>query len=305
MHRGMRIALLALVVAATAYAQETIPLWPGDPPGAARLPRGSETPTPEHVTSVELPDLTYYTPTGVTGAAPAIVVLPGGGYGGLAIEKEGHEVARWLAAHGVAAAVVKYRVAPNDEAGYRYPVPLLDARRALRIVRSRAAGWGLDPSRVGVLGFSAGGHLASLCATAGDQPLTDEPADELAATSARPDFVALIYPVIAMDQPYGHAGSRRRLLGERPDPDLLLRCSTAKQVNERTPPAFLVHAVDDPVSCRNSLAFQAACLEHRVPVACHLFARGGHGFGLRAHGAVRVWSDLLIDWLRETTTATP
>ena len=291
--------MCALLSATAALAQQVVPLWPDVPPGAPLLPAGREVLKDEHVTNIEKPDLTVFPAQGVTGAAPAVVILPGGGYGLLAIEKEGHEIARWLAAHGVAGVTVKYRVSPDDTAGYFYPVPLLDARRAVRIVRSRAAEWGIDPKRVGIMGFSAGGHLASLTATTWNDTPAGEPADELAAVSARPDFAALIYPVIAMDEPYGHSGSRRRLLGPDPDPALVARCSTAKRVTEQTPPTFLAHAADDPVSCRNSIAFQAACLEHKVPVAFHLFAKGGHGYGMRSKDAVKAWPDLMLGWMRD------
>jgi acetyl esterase/lipase len=196
--------------------------------------------------------------------------------------------------------VVKYRVSGNEAFGYQFPVPLLDARRAIRTVRARAGTWGVDPHKVGVMGSSAGGHLASMCATMFDEKFAAETDDAIDKENCRPDFAILAYPVIAMAEPYCHAGSRNRLLGKSPSKKLLERVSTERRVTAKTPPCFLVHASDDhAVPIRNSLEFAARCAEHKVPVVCHVFAKGGHGFGLGRKGDSKQWPPLLAAWLHD------
>jgi hypothetical protein len=171
------------------------------------------------------------------------------------------------------AVLVKYRVSAKDEAGYGFPVPLMDARRAIRLTRSKAKEWGIDPARIGVMGSSAGGHLASMCATMWDEKLPQETGDPLDALDCRPDFAILIYPVISMTEKWGHDGSKRRLLGPSPDPEIVARVSTEKRVNRRTPPCFLIHAADDSgVPARNSLEFAARCAENQVRTPSPVFS---------------------------------
>jgi acetyl esterase/lipase len=280
-------------------AGEWLPLWPGEAPGGAKpaTVRESEgeggrlTDTAEPQYEVHLPDAGRR-----TGAA--VVILPGGGYSILAMGHEGRDYARWLNERGIVAVIAKYRVSREDAAGFQFPVPLLDARRAIRVVRAHAADWGVDPARVGVMGSSAGGHLASMCATLWDEKFPEETADEIDQLPCRPDFAVLVYPVISMSQPWGHGGSKRRLLGENPAPDLVKRVSTELRITPKTPPVFLVHAADDGgVPVRNSLEFAARCAENKVPVVCHVFSQGGHGFGLQPKGDAANWSALLETWL--------
>ena len=226
------------------------------------------------------------------------MILPGGGYTILAMNHEGRDYARWLAERGIVAVLVKYRVSGDDRAAYHFPVPLMDARRAIRLTRSKAAEWGVDPAKVGVMGSSAGGHLASMCATLWDEKIPAETTDAIDALDCRPDFAVLVYPVISMEEKWGHGGSKRRLLGANPDAELPARVSTDQRVNGRTPPCFLVHAADDGgVPLRNSMEFAARCAENRVPVVCHVFAEGGHGFGLKGKGDSAGWPLLLENWL--------
>jgi acetyl esterase/lipase len=226
----------------------------------------------------------------------AVVIFPGGGYSILAAKHEGHDYAKWLSERGIAAVLVKYRVSRNDEAGFHYPVPYLDARRAIRMTRENAAEWQIDPNKVGVMGSSAGGHLASMCVTLYDEIFNTETLDQ--SVSCRPDFGILVYPVIGMDQAWGHGGSRRRLLGPNNSDGLAKRLATHRRVTENTPPCFLIHAADDTVvPVQNSLEFASACARHGVPVVLQVSAEGGHGFGLSGQGDAADWPDLLERWL--------
>jgi acetyl esterase/lipase len=203
-------------------------------------------------------------------------------------------VAVWLNGLGLSATVLEYRVSP-----YRYPWPLADARRAIRVVRSRAAAWSVDPCRIGILGFSAGGHVAAATAILADDP--PDVKDDLAPQfSARPDLMVLCYPVISSGE-FGHRGSMNNLLGPDPDPALLCRVSLERQVNAATPPAFVWHSTDDPaVPAENAIDLVAALRRHRVDVEFHLFARAGrHGIGLGEPGnAASAWTDLCAEWFR-------
>jgi acetyl esterase/lipase len=230
-----------------------------------------------------------------------VVVCPGGGYAGLA-EHEGPRYARYLVGLGVAAFVLKYRL---GSAGYRHPTMMRDVQRAVRTVRARAAQWGLDPTRLGVMGSSAGGHLASVALTLFDDGAAAS-ADPIERASCRPDFGVLCYPVIAMEGPYAHAGSRENLLGPAPDRAALALLSTERQVTARTPPCFLWHLADDEaVPPENSLHFAAALRRCRVPFELHVYPRGGHGVGLGGggSGALLPWTRELSRWLRELGVA--
>lgn len=292
-------SLLMFVTSCFASA-DWIPLWPGEAPGGAKPVAVQESVAANgHFTDIAVPQYEVHLadPSKRTGAA--VVVLPGGGYTILAMGHEGRDYAKWLNDRGITAIVAKYRVSGKDPAGYQFPVPLLDARRAIRLTRAKAAEWGVDPKKVGVMGSSAGGHLASMCATLSAETFTEETSDEIDKLSCRPDFAILVYPVIAMGETWGHGGSARRLLGPEPSPDLLKRVSTEKRVGPETPPCFLVHAADDAaVPVRNSLEFAARCAEHKVPVVCHVFSQGGHGFGMRGKGDSSAWQELLADWLK-------
>jgi acetyl esterase/lipase len=257
-------------------------LWPDGAPGAL----GSQ--------PVDRPKITVYRAPADTATGAAVVVCPGGGYGVLAADHEGKQVAEWLNSLGVSAFVLQYRLGPR----YHHPAPLQDAQRALRMVRARAATWGVDPGRIGILGFSAGGHLASSAATLFDDgdPGAAEPVDRV---SSRPDFAVLCYPVISMTTVAVHSGSRKNLLGEDPDPALLWKLSTERQVTPRTPPTFLFHTDDDPaVPVENSLLFFSAMKRAGVPGELHVFAHGPHGVGLAPGDPVlSQWPGLCAQWM--------
>ncbi len=258
------------------------PLWPDGAPGA----KGAG---PEDVPSVQ-----HYPAPADKANGAAIVVCPGGGYGRLA-SHEGHDVALWLNRIGVTAFVLKYRLGPR----YHHPAMLWDVQRAIRLVRAKATQWKVDPQRIGVMGFSAGGHLASTAATHFDEgnARSGDPIDRL---SSRPDVAILCYPVITLTSPFAHAGSRKNLLGENPATELVAMLSNEKQVTAKTPPTFLFHTADDTaVPVENSMLFAEALRKNKVAVEMHLFEHGRHGVGLAKDDPVlSTWSMLLENWLR-------
>jgi len=260
-----------------------IRLWEGEAPGA----RGDG---PQHI-----PTLTPYAPGPSQRNGASMLVLPGGGYGNLA-EHEGKGYADFFAAHGITAYVLKYRLGSN---GYRHPIMLNDAARALRMIRAFARRDGLDPTRVGIIGSSAGGHLASTLATHFDAGNASA-AEAVERESSRPDLAILCYPVISLVE-FAHAGSRRNLLGESPPPDLVRFLSSELQVTKDTPPTFLWHTVEDKaVPVENSFMFASALRRAGVPFALHVYEQGAHGLGLGREGRpAPPWGGQLLYWLKE------
>jgi acetyl esterase/lipase len=274
-----------------ARAQPAIPLWAAGAPGAL----GTK---PE-----DQPIITPYLPPDGRANGTAVVIFPGGGYQHLSMEKEGSDVANWLAGNGVTAFVVRYRLGPT----YHHPVMLNDAQRAIRTVRSRAAEWALDPTRIGVIGFSAGGHLASTAGTHYDAGAVLN-ADPIQRVSSRPDFMLLLYPVITMRaDSITHRGSRTNLLGDVHDVSLDLFLSNETQVSRDTPPTFIVHSTDDKtVPVENSLFFYQALRNAGVKAELHVFEYGGHGFGLApADPVLGAWTTLCESWMRRHKWITP
>lgn len=244
------------------------------------------------------PSLTIYLPPKDKANGAAVVIFPGGGYGHLAMDHEGHQIAEWLNSFGVAGFIVKYRHSRSG-AGYGHPAPLQDAQRAIRTVRSGAKEWNVDPNRIGIIGFSAGGHLASSAGTHFQNRYSDIK-DEIDRVSCRPDFTILMYPVISFTESFTHKGSRRNLLGESPDAELVANLSNEKQVTSETPPTFLVHADDDKgVPPENSIAFYLALKKANVPAEMHIYEKGGHGFGPGlGKGPVASWMRRCADWMK-------
>ncbi len=280
-----RTSVLLLLAGAAALAQtpETRLLWPSGAPGALG------------VEDADKPALTIYLPPAEKASGAAVVVCPGGGYTHLAMDHEGKQIAEWLNARGIAAFVLRYRLGPS----YHHPIELGDAQRALRMVRALATEFHVAPDRIGVWGFSAGGHLAATLGThfdAGD-PQAVDPLDR---ASCRPDFMILAYPVISMSAQYTHGGSRLNLLGDSPDPQLVESLSNEKQVTSHTPPTFLFHTDADPVvPVENSVLFYLALRKAGVPAEMHIYERGNHGVGLAQKDPVlSTWPDRLADWLR-------
>ncbi len=306
-------ALLLTLLPALGVAQPSaarapfdLPLYVASAPGAARSARAEYTEPLAadrivRMTHVRDPSVRVFLPAAAQATGAAVVILPGGGYGMLAIDHEGDQVARWLNSIGVAAIVCKYRVSQLEPGGYPYPVPLLDARQAMRLVRNNAAAWRIDPHRVGVLGFSAGGHLASMVATMANERVTGDDTTRAAAPTHHADFSVLVYPVISFHAPFAHRGSANNLLGASASDSARRSLSTELRVSPRTPPTFLVAtADDDAVPAQNSIAFYQAMLTHHVPGELHIWEKGGHGFGLladRAPVAVE-WLPKLRDWMQ-------
>lgn len=259
-------------------------LWPAAAPGAKGDAEGDK------------PTLTIYLPSEASATGAAVVICPGGGYGHLAMDHEGHQVARWLNSLGVAGFILRYR---HRGTGYGHPAPLQDVQRAIRTVRARAEEWGVDPGKIGVLGFSAGGHLASSAGTHFQEAASDR-VDAIDDSSCRPDFMVLVYPVISFTQPYTHKGSKRNLLGQEPSEELVRRFSNELQVTPETPPTFLIHADDDKgVPPENSVSFYLALRKAKVPAEMHIYPKGGHGFGLGRGGtAASNWPAVCAQWMR-------
>ncbi len=284
------LALTCALCAADAGGPKEELLWPQGAPGAV----GTE--------SADKPTLTAYLPPADTATGTAVVVCPGGGYGHLAVGHEGKGPAEFLNRLGVAAFVLKYRIAPRSH----HPAPLQDVQRALRTVRSRAKESHLDPHKIGVWGFSAGGHLASTAATHFDDGKPDA-ADPVERASCRPDFAILCYPVITLKPPYYHKGSRDNLLGKNPDPQLLDSLCNDTQVTPRTPPTFLFHTnTDTAVPPENSVLFYMALRKAKVPAEMHIYEKGAHGVGLAPRDPVlSSWPKRLADWLQVRGLLTP
>ncbi|MDL2355763.1 MAG: alpha/beta hydrolase [Pseudomonadota bacterium] len=290
---------LLLTIALTAFtacslaAPTVIPLWPEGVPGAK--PIGAERSADGKTANVSEPTLTVYGPAVDKPNGTAIIICPGGGYVRLSTEREGVQYANWLGTLGVTSFVLKYRMAE-----FGHPAPLQDVLRAVRLVRARAAEFGVNPARIGVMGSSAGGHLAASAGTLFDHPLGRTGA-ALDATSARPDFLMLLYPVITMDGPAVHAGSRKALLGAAPNAEAVRLMSVETQVSAATPPTLLIHTqADKTVPVENSILFYQALTRANVPAELYLFEQGSHGMGMRGGlGTASDWPRRAEEWLRE------
>jgi acetyl esterase/lipase len=274
-----------VLLTSTTFADTVVPLWNGPAPQS------------HGTTPKDIPTLTVFLPDNPIQPTPAIMICPGGAYAFLSMETEGLNEAKYFQKHGVAAFVLSYRLPIN---GYRHPVPLMDAQRAIRLIRSHATDWKINPKKTGVMGFSAGGHLASTLDTHFDagNPQAADPVDRL---SSRPDFAVLVYPVISMKDGLTHAESRQNLIGPNPDPALVANLSNETQVTANTPPTLLVHAVDDSaVPVANSRLMYAALQKAGVPSAIHEYPHGGHGFGYGPNqtNAPPGWLDKAYDWLK-------
>jgi acetyl esterase/lipase len=279
----MAMALLSVTVAAAAEPQVEL-LWPQGAPGA----KGDQ--------PADKPTLIVSLPEAEKANGTAVVICPGGGYGGLAMDHEGKQFAEWFNSLGIAAFICDYR---HRGKGYGHPAPLQDAQRAIRTVRARAAEWKVDPQKIGIIGFSAGGHLVSTVGThfdAGD-PKAEDP---IQRASCRPDFMILCYPVIAFDEPYTHRGSQKNLLGDNADPELVRSLSNEKQVKSDTPPTFLFHTDgDEGVPAENSVMFYLALRRAGVPAEMHIYRVGRHGLGLaKNQPGAENWPKQCEDWMR-------
>ncbi|MFD2998946.1 alpha/beta hydrolase [Pontibacter toksunensis] len=299
--------LLLLLLAITfmplskAYSQKDhleIPLY------SKQIP--NEVPGPDEETSsneggrlrfskIRKPTLSVFLPPKEKATGTAVLVIPGGGYGIVAAGHEGYDVARKFNEQGIAAFVLKYRLPSAKTSSKPEVAPVQDAQQAIKIIRERAKEWQVDPNKVGILGFSAGGHLASTAGTHFQQAYISNPAK----TNLRPDFVMLLYPVISSDKSFSHQGSFDNLVGKEATADKLNEFSNEKRVTAQTPPTFLVHASDDKaVPVKNSIVFYEALLEHNVPAELHIYQKGGHGFGLENPTTSDAWFERGINWMK-------
>ncbi len=283
----------------------TQPLWPGAAPRSEgvtdneKITDRSKGGHPDRAAeNVHKPTLTIHLPSKASASGAAVIICPGGGYSRCVIDKEGNDVASWLNRIGVAGIVLKYRLPRPDGHVYGHEIPLMDLQRAIRAVRANAKNWDLKPELVGVMGFSAGGHLASTGGTHYDSgnPEAEDPVEK---ESCRPDYMILIYPVISFSDAVGHGGSRKNLLGDKPKTKLVRLYSNELQVTGQTPPTFLVSTSDDPVKAENSINFYLAMKAAKAPAELHIYEQGGHGYGLRkTHDAVSTWPDRCMDWMK-------
>ena len=279
----------------------TLKLWPDGIPGSKTDTTYVEkiTTTDGRITRCEkviTPDLTVYLPAPEKANGAAVLICPGGGYGVLAFDHEGNAIAKWLNDNGIAGIILKYRL-PSDQIMIDKSVgPLQDAQEAMRIIRRKAVEWKIDPKKVGVIGFSAGGHLASTISTHYAEKVYEIKDN----TSARPDFSLLIYPVVSFDTLITHRGSRNNLIGLIPGEDQVRRFSNELQITSDTPPAFLVHSADDKaVPAMNSIVYFKGLQKNNIPAELHIFQKGGHGYGLSPNGGTESsWPEMCIKWLR-------
>ncbi len=290
---NLKTTVILAICVSTAYAQQrqppivqepqTIPLWQGKAPGAA----GDE--------DIDKPTLTIYMPPNTTGPLTAVIIAPGGSYRGLASNLEGRAPANFLNSLGVAAFVLKYRLGPR----YHHPIELGDAQRAIRSVRARAGEWHLATDRIGMMGFSAGGHLASTASTHFDSG-DPQAADPIDRVSSRPDFAILCYAVVSMTESWTHQGSKMNLLGEHPDAELARSLSNDTRVTAQTPPTFIYQTnADTVVPAENSVMYYLALRKAGVPAEMHIFRNGPHGTGLGGTDtALSEWPRLLLNWMK-------
>ena len=275
-----------LLMSLNAFGQSIqVKLWPEGVPNQ-KLTDETEKIEEGRIVNVQDPAIEVFLPNKKSAAQKAVIICPGGGYGRLAYDKEGAAIAKALNEHGIVGIVLKYRLPNSKSLIEPRKAPLMDAKKAIKIVRSRAEEWNIDPHKEGIMGFSAGGHLASTLGTHYDE-------------DTRPDFMVLIYPVISMETGVTHPGSRKNLLGEIPTNEMVEYYSNALQVNKNTPPTFIVHSANDKVvPVKNSIQLYEALVNYDIYTEMHLYPEGGHGYGLAAgRGVLSTWSDRLMDWL--------
>ena len=301
MRKSFFLSLYLLITINLCFSQKnTIPLWSGNIPNHQKT---DEVETRENgdilrIENVQEPTLEIYLPTKRNATGMAMVICPGGGYQYLSYDWEGTDIAKWLNSIGIAAFVLKYRLPKSNSNIIGHEAPLQDAQRAIRLVRHNSERWNVSKNQIGIMGFSAGGHLASTLGTHYDYGENSLPST-IDSLSARPDFLVLIYPVITMRYSYTHEGSRNNLLDENPEQDLIDFYSNELHVNKNTPPTFIVHSTDDKtVSVMNSILFYQALEKENIYSEMHIYAEGGHGFALAiGQGHLQTWIDRLSEWI--------
>ncbi len=300
MRKYFFIGLCLLININACFGQEIIPLWSGNIPNHRETDE-VETQRNENILwieNVQEPSLEIYLPTKQNATGKAVVICPGGGYQGLAYDWEGTDFAKFLNSKGIAAFVLKYRLPKSKSIISGHKAPLQDAQRAIRLVRFNSEKWNVSRNQIGIMGFSAGGHLASTLGTHYDD-YKDSLPDNIDSLSARPDFMILIYPVITMKSIYTHEGSRNNLLGDKPEQELIDFYSNELHVNKNTPPTFIVHSSDDDVvPVMNSILFYQALAKEKIYSEMHIYPEGGHGYSLAiGKGHLQTWTDRLSEWI--------
>jgi acetyl esterase/lipase len=280
---------------------QILPLWEGDPPNYRETGEVTIFDTADivRVRNVQKPDIAVFLPSKKNATGEAVVICPGGGYGILAYDWEGSDIAHWLNSEGIAAFVLKYRLPGSKSNIIPHKSPLMDAQRAMRLVRFHAEKWNVDPGKVGIMGFSAGGHLASTLSTHYDKGDLSN-VDPVEQKSCRPDFSVLVYPVVSFTKEYTHVGSRENLLGKDADPELVQHFSNELQITELTPPAILIHSGDDTVvPVENSIVYYHALQKKEINSELHIYPYGGHGYSLAiGQGHLSTWPDRVIQWIK-------
>jgi len=295
------ICLFLMSSSNSIHAQQVMPLYPGEIPNRKASVDKEKSEMGKdgilRISNFSNPTLSIYKPEKSLDKGTSVIICPGGGYKILAASHEGADVAKELNKWGITAFVLKYRI-PNDTTMQDKSIgPLQDAQRAIQMVRERAAEWNIDPQKIGIMGFSAGGHLAASASTRFGETLIANPKN----TSLRPDFSILIYPVISFMDGITHRGSRENLLGKNPDPKVLEKYSNELAAGPKTPPAFLVHAGDDAsVQVKNSIVYYEALLKHKIYSNMFIYPKGGHGFGMKNKTSTVLWMNQLKDWLSDS-----
>lgn len=291
---GLACALLLLLITNKSFAQQTIPLYPGKIPNSIKVPNQESENSAHFLLNVSQPTLGIYLPPVGTANGTAVILCPGGGYGAVNIIQEGTAVAENLNKMGITAFVLKYRLPDDKDMPDKTIGPIQDAQQAIMMVRQRAKEWNIDTAKLGIMGFSAGGHLASMAGTRFTTSFINNPHK----VNLRPDFMILVYPVISFTDSIGHIGSRDNLIGKDPSAQQILLYSSEFQVTHQTPPAFIIQAGDDGlVNVKNSIVFYLAMQKNNVPAGLHIFPKGQHGFPFEpAHST---WFQYCAQWLKE------
>jgi acetyl esterase/lipase len=301
---GIILSLLLISGLHLSAQNYRIPLWEKDIPNfiASDEKETRDTTGIVRISKVQNPDIEVYLPSKQNATGDAVIICPGGGYWILAYDWEGSDIAKYFNSKGIAGIVLKYRLPTSASNIEPHKSPLLDAQRAMRLVRFNASAWNIKPDRIGIMGFSAGGHLASTLSTHFDSGNSEanDPVDRL---SCRPDFSILMYPVISFTSNF-HSGSKEALIGKNPDPELVRYYSNELQVSANTPPAILIHSSDDKaVPVENSLAYFAALRKNNIPASIHIYPYGGHGFSLAiGKGYLSTWPDKVVEWINESSS---
>lgn len=300
MKKLLSLLLICVCLSPIAAQNQILPLWEGDPPNYKETGEVTIWDTSDivRVRNVQKPDIAVFLPSKKNSTGKAVIICPGGGYGILAYDWEGSDIAHWLNSNGIAAFVLKYRLPGSKSNIEPHKSPLIDAQRAMRLVRAHAEKWNINPSKIGIMGFSAGGHLASTLSTHFDTGNTNSK-DPVEQQSCRPDFSVLVYPVISFTEDFQHSGSRINLLGEDAEESLVKDFSNELQVTEETPPAILIHSNDDTgVPVENSIVYYEALRSKGVNSEMHIYPYGGHGYSLAiGMGHLSTWPDRVIEWI--------